>query len=195
MIPGTGVPTLDLAYESKWWLLLPPAFPTEQDADVSAWAERVAGQYASTPPWDAAPYATQLPEFLVKQYDAITPDRTAALWYCPFGLPAVGYVLVTLTERPDGADLGFESMVRGLSSRIDFELLPVETPALGEGVGYSRIRTGDPEAGKPDYAETTYLFLPGKSLVAVTARSADPAVLGLMGSELWDIVESITIHE
>lgn len=192
------MPLLDLQYESKWWLLLPNTFPDGQDATVRDWAERTAPLYKASPPWDAPPYDAQLPRHLEEQFAALDPGRSAALWYCPFGLPAVGYVEITLTQRPGGPDLTFEQLTRGLSSRIMFEPQPVTTANLGEGVGFSRARAGevDPQGNElPDYAETTYLFLPGDSLLVVTARSADPGVLGLMGEELWNLVESITIHD
>lgn len=195
------MPTLDLIYESQRWLMLPREFPDGQDASREEWAKRIASTYSVAPPWNEVPYEAMLPQHLEEQFEAISSQRTAALWYCPFGLPAVAYVHVALSERPGGDDVTAESLVSGLHSQIAFELLPVTTPQLGDGVGFSRIRAGEPSAAgdgsgeRPGYAEMVYLFLPGESMLVVTARTLDPAVIGLMGEELWNIVESMVVND
>lgn len=200
MIRTSEIPTLDLTYESQRWLLLPRDFSDGPDLNLAEWATRIAATYSIASAWNEPPLAALLPRHLEEQFAAIGPDRTAALWYCPFGLPAAGYVHIALGKRPLGHDVTYETLAVGLRSEVAFELQPVSTAHLGEGVAFTRLRAGvpgDPADGTeplPGYAETVYLFLTGKSLLVVTARSVDPAVIALMGEELWNIVESMTVN-
>jgi hypothetical protein len=194
------MPTLDLTYQSQRWLLLPPDFPDGPDLSLAEWAKRIAATYTVAAPWNEPQFDELLPRHLEEQFMSINPDRTAALWYCPFGLPAAGYVHIALGKRPLGGDVTYETLAAGLRSEVAFELQPVSTAHLGEGVAFTRLRAGvpgDPAEGTqplPGYAETVYLFLIGESLLVVTARSVDPTVIGLMGEELWNIVESMTVN-
>ncbi|MDJ0335774.1 MAG: hypothetical protein ACOH10_05955 [Rhodoglobus sp.] len=193
------MPTLDLIYESQRWLMLPLEFPDGPDASLEEWTRRIAGKYKVAAEWSEPPYDALLPRHLEDQFTSISPERTAALWYCPYGLPAVAYVHIALSARPGGEDVTAESLVSELSSEIVFELQPVTTAHLGDGVAFSRIRAGETSAtggdDLPGYAEAVYVFLPGESMLVVTARSIDPAVIGLMGEELWNIVESMVIND
>jgi len=189
--------TLDLRYEAKWWVLLPNSFPTGEDRSVEEWAARVAMQYPSQQAWNEPPLAGSLAQFLQQQFLAISPQRTAALWFCPSGLPADGYVQVTLTPDPNAQDVTFNEIVKGLTSQLDFRVENVETHNLGAGIAFARMRAGRIEGDRtlPDYGETTYLFRPAGYLLFIVARSADPRMVGLMSESLWDIVESITIND
>lgn len=189
--------TLDLRYEAKWWLLLPQSFPAGEDSSVEEWAARVARQYPTQQAWSEGPFAGSLAQFLQEQFIAISPQRTAALWFCPSGLPADGYVKVTLTADPNAEDVTFAEMVRGLTGQLDFRVENVETDNLGSGIAFARLRAGrvDGDRTLPDYGETTYLFRPPGHLLFIVARSADPRMVGLMSESLWDIIESMKIND
>ncbi|MGV8882477.1 MAG: hypothetical protein ACOH19_09995 [Rhodoglobus sp.] len=189
--------TLDLRYEGKWWLLLPNSFPSGDDGNLNEWAARVALQYPAQELWNAAPLQTELASYLTEQFTAIDPERTAALWFCPSGLPADGYVQITLSDDTDMEDVTFEQIVSNLTAQLDFSTEKVSTHNLGEGVAFARVRAGQVVGDKalPGYGESTYLFHPPGHLLVVSARSADPSVVGLMSESLWDIVESITIND
>lgn len=185
-----------LEYESKWWVPVPASFPSTEDESLEAWARRLALQLQASPPWDQQPLRDQLPEILMQQYNALNPDRTAALLYCPYGLPAVGYVEVVLVARPDSPDFSIEQIVSGLESDIAFEPRSVKTRHLGTGFGFTRIVGGhstDDSAVKSGFAEMSYVFEPEEAVVIVTARSAEAEAIGMMSPELWAVVESITI--
>lgn len=189
--------TLDLKYDAKWWLLLPNSFPSGEDGSVEEWAARVALQYPAQEAWNAPPLDGALAQFLQEQFRAITPQRTAALWFCPSGLPADGYVQITLSDDTNAESVTFAEIVSGLTGQLDFRVENVATHNLGAGVAFARVRAGRVEGDRtlPDYGETTYLFHPPGHLLAIVARSADPRIVGLMSASLWDIVESITIND
>ena len=189
--------TLDLKYEGKWWVLLPNSFPAGDDSSLSEWSQRVALQYQAQPPWDAPPFDAVLPQYLAEQFVAIDSRRSAALWFCPSGLPADAYVHITLTDDTNAEETSYEQIVGRLTSQLDFTMEHVATKNLGAGVAFARIRAGKSDGQKtlPSYGETTYLFHPPGYLLVISARSADPRMIGLMSQGLWDIIESITIND
>lgn len=190
-------PLIDLDFESKWWLMLPRTFPTATDANVAEWATRVAAESNVQDEWLAAEYRPLLPQVLVEQYEGFDPGHTVVLWFAPLGLPATGYATVDLSLRPEGFDASPAGVTAGITSLIVSPPQTVSTASLGEGVGFTRLfeLTGQPDAEGAPLAQTSYVFWPGDHLVIVTGKTADPGMMGLMGPELWSIVESIKLHE
>lgn len=178
-----------LDYESKWWLPVPTVFPSDADADLPGWARRVAATFPSSAPWNAEPWAALLPQQLEQQHTELDPDRMLALWYCPYGLPAAGYVQMFAMPRAGDADLWAE--LEGLESMVAMRPTAVHAHGLGDGVGYSRI-LADAE-GNATVAELGYLFAPDHATVAVIARSGDPEVIGMMAPELWELVDTVRL--
>lgn len=183
--------TYSLDYEGKWWMPVPSEFPDGADASLEAWAARLTASYPVSEPWNTEPLASRLPELLAVQHRELDPSRTVALWYCPFGLPAAGYVEMFVGDHgSDGSDL--EAIVAALPSEVAMRPTKVRAAGLGDGVGYTRIAPA--ATGGGSMAEMGYLFAPGdEATVIVTARSADPAVIGSMSAELWSIVDSIVL--
>ena len=178
-----------LDYESKWWLPVPSRFPTETDDDVAGWARRVAATSPTQAPWNEEPWSGFVPQQLEQQFAELDPGRAAALWYCPYGVPAAGYVQLFALAREGDVDLMAE--LDGLTSLVAVRPGAVRANGLGEGVAYSRI-LGDDE-GNATVAELGYLFAPEGATVAIIARSADAAVLGMMAPELWELVDTIRV--
>lgn len=179
-----------LDYESKWWLPVPAEFPTDTDADLPAWTRRVAATTPTSAPWDAEPWAGQLARQLEQQYAELDPGRMVALWYCPYGVPAAGYVQMFALPRDGEADLMAE--LAGLQSMVAMRPMAVHANGLGDGVGYSRI-IGDRD-GNAAVAELGYLFAPEQATVAVIARSGDAEMLGMMAPELWELVDTVRLE-
>lgn len=193
----TPTPLIDLDFESKWWLMLPREFPTATDANVAEWATRVATESNVQDEWLAPEYRPLLPQVLIEQYEGFDPGHTVVLWYAPLGLPATGYATIDVGIRPEGFDTSAAGVTAGVTSLIVSPPQEVSTVNLGDGVGFTRLfeLADQPDAGTVSLAQTSYVFWPGEYLVIVTAKSADPAMMGLMGSELWSIVESIKLHD
>lgn len=194
---STVRPTLGLDYQAKWWVLLPNSFPTELDATPEDWARRLVDESNVQSEWDTLEYRSILPQLILEQYAGFETDRTAVLWYVPFGLPAAGYVEITLVERPADFDTSAQAITEGVTSLIEIVPRQVETLVLGEGIGYTRVtpRQDDDPDDVHGFAEMTYVFWPGDNLVIVSARSREPNVIGLMGEELWNVVETIVLDE
>lgn len=185
-----------LEYESQYWIPAPDSFPSGDDDSLEMWARRLALQLHASAPWDQQPLRDQLPAMIMQQYSALNPNRTAALLYCPYGLPAIGYAEVVLFERPASEDFAIEQLVSGLESDIVYEPRPVSTGALGRGFGFTRViaaRNADGSASGAGFAEMSYVFEPDNAVVVVTARSAETDAVGLMSPALWTLVESISI--
>lgn len=191
------VPLIDLDFESKWWLMLPRGFPTSTDANLAEWAARVAAESNVQDEWQSPDYRPLLPQVLIEQYDGFQAGHTAVLWYAPLGLPATGYATIDVGLRPEGFDPSIAGVTAGVTSLIESPPQAVSTPNLGEGVGFTRLSTpaDQADADVTSFAETSYIFWPGDYLVVIAAKSADPGMMGLMGPELWSIVESIALHD
>ena len=190
-------PLIDFDFESKWWLMLPRSFPTATDASVAEWATRVAAESNVQDEWLAEEYRPLLPQVLIEQYEGFDSDHTAVLWYAPLGLPATGYATIDVDTRPEDFDASPAGVTAGITSLIVSPPQEVSTASLGEGVGFTRLFevTGQADFEGLPMAQTSYVFWPGDHLVIVTGKAADPGMMGLMGAELWSIVESIRLHE
>ena len=179
--------SFSLDFEAKWWLPVPVSFPHENDVDVLAWADRLIDERPVGAPWTSEPFESRLRELIAVQYLQLHADRSAALWYCPFGLPAAGVVELFIVPRPDGERVDPAALLAGLQSDLQIRPETVSTGRLGPGIGYTRVWEGVAEMG--------YVFAPAGASVRVVARSSEPQVLGMMGQELWTVVESISISE
>ncbi|WP_022889942.1 hypothetical protein [Agromyces italicus] len=184
--------TYSLDYESKWWLPVPTAFPTESGERLEEWAHRIASSANVAAPWNEPPWSAQLPELLAAQQGGLDAERSGALWYCPYGLPAVGVVQLFIAERDDDDDVDLAAELGPLPSTVAVRPTEVRSAGLGAGIGYSRILADD--AGEATVAELGYLFAPSGARVVVLARSADPQMIGLMAPELWALVDSLRLE-
>lgn len=184
--------TYSLDYESKWWLPVPAAFPTPEGQELEEWARATAASSNISAAWIDSPLTSQLPELLAAQVYGLDPGRSAALWYCPYGLPAAGVAQLFISERADDDLLSPADEIAALPSFVAVRPLEVRAAGLGPGVGYSRI-VGDEEDG-PTLAELGYVFTPPGARVAIIARSGDAESIGLMAPELWALVDSIVLE-
>ena len=182
-----------LDYDAKWFLPVPTAFPDGPDSGAEAWVDRVLAERSIMEPWRDQARRPVLRDLLLAQQREASGHGGAVLWYCPFGLPASGIVELAIEDR-EGRPGDARAELEGLRGELPIRPVEVRAAGLGPGVGYTRvIRAGGESGSGAQVAEMGYVFTPGGYAVAIRARSADPAVVGLLAEELWRLVDSVVL--
>ena len=189
--------TFGLEYEKRYWLPVPNGFPSADDATVEEWAQRICAEYTIGEPWDASPLRELLPDLLVTQFAHLDPERSQALWYCPYGLPAAGFVEIDVEPHVDGADAPLEQLVAGVRSEIEIHPQSITTTALGDGIAFSLVVEDTPateERAAERHGEIVYAFQPPGAVLVVRMASADDTVLSMMAADARALIESVVVR-
>ncbi len=198
----------DLEYESKFWLPVPGGFAPDGPG-VEEWATALIRDYTVAAPFDVPPLDAVLPGLLARQWADLDPERSALLWFCPWGLPPAGYVEILVEPRAEG-EFSWDTHFSMTTSELDIFPQEVRSATLGDGVAFSRVvaieaadgpRTADgPDASDrsddepTSYGEVTYGFTPGRAVVVIRCVSGESSVLGLMGPDVWEMIESMMVR-